>query len=315
MTDLGTHIDELKGVYTFGSIYLTYIPINDLTHLLNEERKYNQLVATWSKAEALQQLRTFLNDERQPNMNEAIAFIQLDLKTEEAGFKKISDRNGTITKISWTGTTVKEVGWFSDRFLKRLVDFEDKHSSLVAGLTTVDKAWTDLGTFREDPFIPTRRMVTLDRDFKSLIERKSDELQDLKSRDHVAYAAIQDFSTKYDRTRAALKQDLAFEPIQAMIDQLGETRKKIHDTYPVVLTLGRGGPFRDPSEISARHLIDLGYSDVLKASGEDLEDFMDLYQTISVDRPAGLVTTQPLGKLDFSADKVFFGLDIGKLKK
>lgn len=315
MTDSTTEIDELKGVYTFGSIYLTYIPLNDITQLLNEDKKYEQLVAKASKADAFQELKTFLNSERELNMNEALAFVQLDLRTGEAGYKKISDRNGAITKIPWSESTVREVGSFSDRFLKRSTDFEKKRSALVAGRTTVPKAWSDLKSLREDPLIPTRRMVTLDREFRSFVEKQKNELINLRSGNPAIYTAIRDFSIQYDENIAALKDDGAFKPIQIMIGHIDETRKKIGDTYSCYFA--KTGRPQAPSEALARRLRDLGYGDAIKLVPD--EDLIDFYQTISpeigADKPAGVITTQPLRKLDFSVGKLFVALDIGKLNK
>lgn len=307
MSDLSTKIGELKNVYTFGSIYLTYIPLNDITHLLNEEKKFDQLVKQ-TKPEALQDLKTFLNSERQPNMNEALAFVQLDLTVGEAGFKKISDRNGAITKIPWAEPTVHEIGAFCDRFLKRVQDAEESSLAFAAGRTTLRTAWAKLKGLREDPLIPTRRIAVLDKEFRSLVERNAAELEELRSGSNTMYTAIRDFSTKHDDITSALKQQGALKAIRVKIDHIDATRQKTGkaNTYYLADAELLQERLKRLTEASRLHLIDLGYQDAVKVEGEDLVDF---YQSMSRDKPTSVVTTQPLRRLGFSSDAAFLVLN------
>lgn len=301
MKDSTASPEPLRGVYPFGSIYLTYIPLNDMTNLLNEPKKFAQLASTAASGHALQILKTFLNDERQAHMNEALAFVQINLKTGKAGFKKISDRNGTISEMAWDKSTVREIGRFSDEFLKRLVECENVQTSIANGRATVRKAWEDLQSLTQDPFIPTLRTMRLGRDFKSLLESKREEFASLKFEKHSTYTAIQDFSTKYDSSLAALKQEETFKPIQIMIDQALVTQERFSEAYTHCLLQAQD--FLDVSNSSkkrsARLLTELGYLDAIKSSEQG---FVELYHAVSATEAASVVSRH--------LEQAFFALQV-----
>src|SRR5215831_16708309 len=106
MSNVDDSIAQLKAKYAYGSLYLTYIPLNDMTHLLNEEKKFAKLASKPGQQEALQVLKAFLDGKRERRMNEALAFVQLNLDSGKAGFKHISDRDGAISQIAWSETQV-----------------------------------------------------------------------------------------------------------------------------------------------------------------------------------------------------------------
>ena len=70
--------ESLRSKYHLGSLYLTYIPLNDLRHLLNDEGKVSQVKEVASQPATVDTLRTFLNQLPSGSMNDGIAFLQLD---------------------------------------------------------------------------------------------------------------------------------------------------------------------------------------------------------------------------------------------
>ena len=100
MSNSATSSDDLKAKYTFGSLYLTYIPLSDMAHLLNEEEKLDELASRPPFRETLQVFKAFLDQNRGLHMNEAVAFVQLELDTNKAGVKRMSDRDGAISPIA-----------------------------------------------------------------------------------------------------------------------------------------------------------------------------------------------------------------------
>src|SRR6516165_5525716 len=109
-------IEEIKAKYAFGSIYLTYIPINDMINLLNDEQKFKSLSMKPPPGEKiLTMFRAFLEKNREKNMSDAVAFLQLDLNFGKAGYKKLADKDGVIRAVAWTKDEVEAIAIFVDK--------------------------------------------------------------------------------------------------------------------------------------------------------------------------------------------------------
>jgi hypothetical protein len=310
MNDSGTSVDRLKTRYDFGSLYLTYIPLNDMTHLLNEPKKFEALAAKPPFQATLERFRGFLNDNRERQLNEALAFLQLELSTGKAGWKKISDRDGTIRRTNWSPSEVWGIAEFSDAFLGSHLVLEEKDASIASGTISVAQAWEDIKSLKKDPYIPTLRTVALDRDFRSMIEKKSAELDVLKAKNQPLYAAVHEFSTGYDRSVAALNRQKALEPLRLKGAELSDAMEKFTTRYEGCLAMLRTKKVRDSLKSSAgRVLKDLGYLNVGEETGD--ETFIEMYRNLTGgDAVPRIVTTQPLRQLLIGPGKGF--LDLGR---
>lgn len=109
-------LNELKAKYLWGSIYLTYVPISSLTNLLANSANYQE-VSKRAGESVLSILLDFLKTHKRPRINEAIAFVEIDLNRKEAGFKWANDNDGVISQIPWTAQQVVQVADLCDKWL------------------------------------------------------------------------------------------------------------------------------------------------------------------------------------------------------
>jgi hypothetical protein len=309
MSDSSTSVEELKTRYDFGSLYLTAIPLNNMTHLLNEVKKLEELAAKPPFQATLKRLSGFLNDNHPRQLNDALAFVQLELNTGTAGWKMSSDRDGSIRRIPWTPDEVWGIAEFSDAFLGRLLVFEQKQSSVASGASSVAQAWDDMERLKKDPYIPTLRTATLARDFRSMIEKKSEELEGLRATNQPLYAAIHEFSTAYDRSVAVLSKTKALEPLRLKGVELCDAMEEFAAGYEGCLAMLRGKKVLDSLKSSAGELFkDLAYPIALEETGD--ETFIEICQSLTGGYAVpGRVITQSLRQL-FGRGKGF--LDSGR---
>jgi hypothetical protein len=198
MTNL-KQLAELRSKYPFGSLYVTYVPVNDLTHLLNDPARLPQLRETVTEPDALDTLSSFLNKEPFGDINEGIAFIQLDLNSFKAGYKKISDREGGIKEIAWSSSEVQVIGGFCDLYFNKQSIFRKVRESISLGRSTLPKAWKDIDKLKDDPFLSNAKVASLLGTFKVLVDRNLPDLETLKLRDASAYQSIKTLKTEYDK--------------------------------------------------------------------------------------------------------------------
>ncbi|HXU36447.1 MAG TPA: hypothetical protein VN937_08795 [Blastocatellia bacterium] len=109
-------LEQLRNKYPWGSIYLTYIPISDLTTILSNSSQFPE-VSKKESEEVVRILQKFLSTHQRPRQSEAIAFMEIDLNRIEAGFKWATDKDGVISKIPWDQKQVARVADLCDRFL------------------------------------------------------------------------------------------------------------------------------------------------------------------------------------------------------
>lgn len=215
MSDLNESITLLRSKYDTGSMYLTYIPLNDMRHILNDEEKFAKLSPTLPYEETLLAFKTFLDGKRERHMNESLAFVQLNLNTGKAGFKRISDTDAAISSIAWSETEVWGIAVFSDEVLNGLRRCDEVHRSISRRNASLPKAWKALEDLSKDPHVSAVRTAGLARDFKSLVTQRPEELKAFQLKSPSVYTAIQQFSTGYDSCVAELTNAEALASIRS----------------------------------------------------------------------------------------------------
>lgn len=235
MTKLDGPLQELREKYQpFGSIFLTYTPLHDLTEVLNDPRRYEIINTIVSSPAIPSCFRTFLKTNGGMGMSDGIAFLQLDLNTRKAGFKKLMDRDGVIRTIAWSEDEVQGIAVLSDTFLNRLDVFEKVQAEVSSGKTTVAKAWKDVQDLERDPFITDERRASLLPELKGLIDRKPEELKRLQ--DEHLHEAIAKFSTEYDAYLRKQLTDKTLITLRRKNDELQIAWDKLGTTYSGFLT-------------------------------------------------------------------------------
>ena len=221
--------ESLRSKYHLGSLYLTYIPLNDLRHLLNDEGKVSQVKEVASQPATVDTLRTFLNQLPSGSMNDGIAFLQLDLNTLAAGFKKISDLDGVIHTISWAKRDVEGIAEICDLYFTRNATFIEVHQSARGFETPLVNVWSKIHEIKDDPFITKSKMADLLGVFRELVEVRPREVEALKLTNVTAHVAIKTFKNEYDTY-------VANQLYVGKLSQLWSERAKIEDRLEGIYT-------------------------------------------------------------------------------
>jgi hypothetical protein len=213
-------LDKLKQKYPWGSIYLTYIPISDLTYLLNKQEKRD----TISKLEGdnlVSTITSFLNAHRKPEMKQAIAFIEIDLNRVEAGFKRADDNDGVITKIPWDKAQVVQIAALCGKFLSGSLEAHEISMSIQSGDISLEEAWAAIGEIRDAPYIPYEKVVPLLEGMKTLITTRQHALSRLKESDKPLYEALIRFDKTFDASSSLEEKIASFEYPKSLYWRLG----------------------------------------------------------------------------------------------
>jgi hypothetical protein len=309
MSDLDGSVARLKAKYAYGSLYLTYIPLYDMTNLLNEEKKFAKLASESGQQGALQVLKAFLDGKRERQINEALAFVQLNLECGKAGYKRISDRDGAISPIPWSETEVWRIAIFSDAFLNRLLAFEEKQASISALEVSLGKAWEAVKDFAEDPYIPAIRTAELVRDFKFLVAERPGELESLQSVSRETHVAIQRFATAYDQYLAPLARDATLELIRLKDVEMSQAFQKVihgYENRPAMLRTKKVQnslrKMRDSLRGAAGSFKAVDFLGSMERT--DDESFIEIFRHLTAgSEEPGQVTMQPMRQMIVGSEK------------
>jgi hypothetical protein len=215
---------ELCSRYQFGSLYVTYIPINDLTQLLNDAARCLRFKQLTSDPGAIDAFKTFLDKIPIGPINEGIAFVQLDLVKGQAGFKKISDRDGVIHNIAWSSKQVEGIAELCDAYFTRFSEYEAAYNLIQTGVVPLKDAWERVADLQGDPFVTNVRSADLLGNFKVLVDQKQTELKGLKLDDAATYGAIRKVTDEYDKY---LKEQRHRKDLVDLWSKEKEIRKKL----------------------------------------------------------------------------------------
>jgi hypothetical protein len=191
-------LNELISLYPYGSMYVTYIPLHDLKHLLNDARKLPLIMKATSQPDSLETFAAFLNTHAVGSLKDGIAFLHLDLNNLKASFKRISDLDAVPRTLTWRAREVQAVAELCDVYINKLPTFEQAHVSIRSGQISLHKAWQAINELLEDPFITASRVADLVGNFKGLVDEKPMELEALKFLDSRAYQSIKSVTNDYD---------------------------------------------------------------------------------------------------------------------
>jgi hypothetical protein len=182
---------SLRAKYPYESIYLTNTTLNDLTVHLRDPQKFKELSAV-VPSKTLNTLRKFLESNTTSR-----AFLQIDIVNLRAGFKRSSERLGTISPLAWTKEDVANIAGFVDQYLNGQIAVEKLAMELQGGNIQVAAAWSTLDRLTKDPFVPAVSLSASLKDFSSLVEKKQSELAALKKTDLGKYQQIANFTTEF----------------------------------------------------------------------------------------------------------------------
>jgi len=199
--------EELQRKYAEGCIYLTYIPLNDLTQLLNDKEKFDELCKQPPGRQILTVFRSFLNQHREVRLNQALAFLQLNLLAGKGGYKEMSDQDGAIKAPAWTKEEVHGIGCFCDRFLGEMVAYANTFVAIEEGTMPLINAWQEIRRVQINPMIAKHRAATMTRAFGFQVKSRTGELNALRRQNPDAFNSIDQFRQRYEQSFEALNRD------------------------------------------------------------------------------------------------------------
>jgi hypothetical protein len=186
-------LEQLKQKYPWGSIYVMYIPLNDMADVLDDDQRFREVAAKPPGPAALKVFKAFLDSTREKFISEAVVFLQLNLHLGKAGYKRLSDRRGEIQELAWTQNQFEGIAQYCDQSLNHFGEYAALKEKVSSGTVSLAKSWKELEKLSTNPYIPTSKMAPLAAEFGKLIDKRPDELKALKRNDRKLHDTIQGF--------------------------------------------------------------------------------------------------------------------------
>lgn len=193
------YLTSLRQKYAWESIYLTYVPLSDLSQLLRDQIIINKL-SQEIHGEGIAKLQRFLTG---GDMGK-IALLQINLMTLQAGFIKTDATNGVVTQVTWTQEEVFKVAYWCDRFLNDNALLTQIDQKIREGTISLKDAWNDIKKSQENPLIPQKNVVPVLQEFWYLVQAKQEEFLELKAQNNPLYQEIYAFDRQYYHRMMAL---------------------------------------------------------------------------------------------------------------
>jgi hypothetical protein len=296
---------QLKDKYAFGSLYLTYIPLNDIRHLLDEKEKVSTLTAKGHSGESLSTLKSFLDKQRGQPISEGVAFVQLDMETARAGYKLISDRDGSISTIAWSTEQVRNIAKFADDFLNSLHVFEEQRVTISSGSISIGDAYDVFERLNSNPYIPSVRTAGLVHDFRAFVAGRESDLDALRQIPK-KYNAIIDLVKRYDGMVDVVDKEPKLSPLRSKGAELAEASRVVADLMQEYGYIIGTQEVQDCLKLTLKSSNLLGKSKVVQ--GYFIADSVEVLQNMMGGvSTAPTVTVQPFGKYIASTENIRVG--------
>ena len=249
-------VGELKGKYTFGSVYLTYTLLHDYQQHLNDPSKKSAIDRASTARDVVALFRGYLDGVavEGADISRSTAFLQLDLNTGVAGFKRSSDRDGVITKLPWTPQQVIGIALLCDKLANGQTKIESALGDLEKGTKGIADGWKAIKDFRNDPFVQTTSLSRVLIAFDGLTSKKSEELTLLKKNQFATFEEIDGFRKEFAKTKP---------------------RSEVPFVYPFIFALPQDDPKRW-NELLAKKRVSIDFTNAAvgsfgKATGASVE--------------------------------------------
>jgi len=196
--DLEQLQEQLQGKYPWEGIYLTYVPLSDMTQVLDVEGIVPRIVKKFSQgkyAEGLDKLQCFLTGGDKGKL----LLLHIDLINWRAGFIKNGETQGVVTvKGSWDEDDVSQIAFWWDLYFNNNKKLLELRQAIQSRTISVEDAWKGVKESQEDPLILPVKSDLVSTDFWFLTRVKRDELTELKTKNELAYEEILAFKQGYE---------------------------------------------------------------------------------------------------------------------
>jgi hypothetical protein len=260
-----TELAGLKVKYApDNNLYLAYSVIYDLTALLHNTTKLNQIDGG-DNEHAAYALAKFLNDNND-KINKSLTFLQIDLGTLMVSFKKADDRSAGIQTVKgWSPGQVIKIAVICDKYFNGTLAIQKLSDSIAARKLTIAEAWDGYQKADADAYVPDSRIGALKVDIRQLIKTHRNELRELASKDKTLFERVQQFAERFDLAeRTTLGVIAEFSPIGGTLTFVPEgTKKPVTYTFSVGSTavVDVDGVAIDPKRVIPGHRVGIRYSE------------------------------------------------------
>jgi hypothetical protein len=185
-------LEQMRKRYesSFESIYVTDPVLNNLAVHLRTTHSIALLTKNGADAGILNIFRKFLTDVANDR-----AFLQLELRTLKAGFKRQSDPSPGIQQLSWSRNQVYRIAVICDRYLQGQIELADLQNKLAKGDISIVASWNALEKFRRDPYVPAATMTGSLNTFLAYINQNQAKVSALAATNPSIYERIANFKT------------------------------------------------------------------------------------------------------------------------
>jgi len=167
-------LDDLKSRYRWGSIYFAYDPICDLIYDLKDQRKLTS-IRMLDRSSVIPLLDNFLKLNMTGGRVSSVAFLQINLHTQEAGYMKASDRDGVIKPLQWSKEQVREIAILFDQILVKGVAFQNLLDDIRNGKTSMFEAWIHISDLSRDELISSEKLSILLAAYRTGLQKLDNE--------------------------------------------------------------------------------------------------------------------------------------------
>lgn len=165
---------DLKSRYRWGSIYFAYDPICDLIYDLKDQRKLTS-IRMLDRSSVIPLLDNFLKLNMTGGRVSSVAFLQINLHTQEAGYMKASDRDGVIKPLQWSKEQVREIAILFDQILVKGVAFQNLLDDIRNGKTSMFEAWIHISDLSRDELISSEKLSILLAAYRTGLKKLDNE--------------------------------------------------------------------------------------------------------------------------------------------
>jgi hypothetical protein len=134
------------------------------------------------------------------NQRDGIAFLEVNLDTQEAGFMKAGDMDGVINRIPWNQSQVLQVADFLDLFLTDYTQFFSIYFNITNPNVRLLDAWISVSRAEKLIFVPSEKLIFLSIGFRVLVNSKESELAQMKVKDPALFSYIGSFNKVFDNS-------------------------------------------------------------------------------------------------------------------
>lgn len=173
---------------SFESIYVSDSVLNNLAVHFRTSDTLERVTKDGTDAGVVNIFRKFLDDVAKDR-----AFLQLELRSLRAGFKRQSDPSPAIQPLPWTRDEVFQIALLCDHYLQGQLQLAQLQQKLATGKISVAASWITLDSLRRNPYVPAATMTGSLSHFLVYVKKNPAKVNALATSDPSIYTSVVSF--------------------------------------------------------------------------------------------------------------------------